>query len=147
MKYALLTLLGIASIGLSTTTASAMENRPYKEGPVTEVSFVKTKPGMFDAYMKWVATTRKQMIDEEKKAGIIIESKVFTVEPRHPGDPDVILTETFANMATLDGLDDRLDPIMEKVAGSVQKSNEAAVDREKLREVLGSELIREMVLK
>jgi hypothetical protein len=139
--------LAAASLPLSALFASAMEDRPYTEGPVTEVSYIKVKPGMFDAYMKWLATERQRLINEEKKAGIILDSKIFTSMARCPSDPDIILTETFANMAALDGLDDKEAAIVEKVFGSEQKSNEAAIDREKMREVLGSQLIREMVLK
>jgi len=50
-------------------------------------------------------------------------------------------------MAALDGLDDRESAVVEKVFGSEKKSNEAAVDRQKMREVLGSQLIRELVIK
>jgi hypothetical protein len=147
MKRVILTLLFSVMLVLSTTLTSAKENRPYTEGPVTDVSFIKTKPGMFDEYMKWLATVRKQIVDEEKKAGIIIDAKIYTVEPRHPGDPDIILTVTYANMAALDGLTDKMDAVTEKVEGSVKKGNENAIDREKMREVLGSELIQEMIVK
>ena len=50
-------------------------------------------------------------------------------------------------MATLDGINDKFDAVTEKVEGSVAKSNQNDIDRGSLREVLGSELIREMVLK
>jgi hypothetical protein len=131
----------------SASFVSAMTDRPYTEGPVTVLSFIKIKPGMFDAYMKWVATDRKKLLDEEKKAGIIIDSKIFTTQARTPDEADLVVTETFANMAALDGLDDKEDAIIEKVFGSEQKSNDAAVDREKMRTVLGTQLIRELVLK
>jgi hypothetical protein len=72
---------------------------------------------------------------------------VYIVEPRHPGDPDIILSITYPNFATLDGINDKLDAIAEKVEGSVQKSNQNGIDRGQLREVLGSELIQELVLK
>jgi hypothetical protein len=136
-----------ALVVLSAASASAMEDRPYTEGPVTELSFIKIKPGMFDAYMKWVATERKQLLDEEKKAGIIIDSKIYVSQARTPADADLVLAVTFQNMAALDGLDAREDAIMEKVFGSEQKSNAAAIDREKMREVLGTQLVRELVLK
>jgi hypothetical protein len=124
-----------------------MEDRPYTEGPVTDITFIKVKPGMFDAYMKWIATERKQLLDEEKKAGIIIDAKVYVSEARSPSDADIVLAVTFANMAALDGLDAREDAVVEKVFGSEKKSNEAAVDRGKMREVLGSQIIRELVIK
>jgi|CZKI01.1.fsa_nt_gi hypothetical protein len=50
-------------------------------------------------------------------------------------------------MAALDGLTEKYDAIAEKVEGSVTKSNQNEIDRGSLNDVLGSEIVREMVLK
>jgi hypothetical protein len=50
-------------------------------------------------------------------------------------------------MAAFDGLNDKYDAIAEKIEGSVEKSNQNDIDRGSLREVLGSQLVRELVLK
>lgn len=140
--------LGLGAVlAMSASLASAKEDRPYTEGPVTEVGFVRTKPGKFDEYMKWVDTVWKQENDEAIKAGIITGYKVSTTEPRSPSDPDVILEITYPNMAAFDGLNDKYDAIAEKIEGSVEKSNQNDIDRGSLREVLGSQLVRELVLK
>jgi hypothetical protein len=138
--------LGVVLV-LSARFASAKVDYPYTEGPVSDVSFIRTKPGQFDEYMKWIATVWKQTQEEAKKAGVVTDYKVLTVEPRSPGDPDLILVVTFPNFAALDGLSDKMDAVAEKVEGSVQKANENAIDRGKLRDVIGSELVRELVLK
>ncbi len=129
------------------TLSMADEARPYTDGPVVNVSYIKIKPGMFDAYMKWVATDRKALMDEYKKAGIILDWRVYGAQARNPNEPDLILTVTYKNMAAFDGLDDRQDAILAKVAGSLDKANTASIKREEMREVLGSELIRELVIK
>jgi hypothetical protein len=147
MKSVLLKLALAVALVLPAALATAKESRPYTEGPVTQVSYVQVKPGMFDAYMKWIMTERKQLIDAEIKAGIITESKVYTAEAHNLNEADIILTETFPNMAALDGLTDRTDAIVETVFGSMQKSNDAVIDREKMRTVLGTQLIREMLPK
>jgi len=147
MKNTLLTLVVGVSLAMSASMASAKEDRPYTDGPVSDVSFIKTKPGKFDDYAKWLDTVWKQTNEEAKKAGIVVGYNVYIVEPRHPGDPDIILSTTYPNFATLDGINDKLDAIAEKVEGSVQKSNQNGIDRGQLREVLGSELIQELVLK
>jgi hypothetical protein len=147
MKKVMLVLVIAAVFGSTAKFASAMPDRPYTNGPVSDVAFIKTKPGMFDEYMKWVATTWKATMEEGKKAGFIIGYSVFTVEPRSPSDPDLIITISYPNMAALDGINDKMDAVAEKVEGSVAKSNANAVDREKLRTVLGSELIQELQLK
>ena len=67
--------------------------------------------------------------------------------PRSPHDPDLYLTVTFKNMAALDGLDDRLEPIERKVWATRDAANKADADRESMREILGSQLIRHLNLK
>jgi hypothetical protein len=125
----------------------AQEAKVYSEGPVVDVSYVKIKPGMFDAYMKWVATDRKAYMEELKKAGIILDWRVYGSQARSPNDPDLILTVTYKNMAAFDGLEARTDAIQAKLAGSMQKANEMAISRESMREVLGGEMIRELIIK
>jgi hypothetical protein len=147
MKKVMLALVLAAVFVVTANVSSAMSDRPYTDGPVSDVTFIRTKPGMFDEYMKWVSTTLKATLEEGKKAGFLVGYKIFSVEPRNPGDPDIIISMTYPNMAALDGLDDKMDAVAEKVEGSVAQSNANAIDREKLRTVLGSELIQEMVLK
>ena len=67
MKALSTRLLAAASLSLACAICVA-DDRPYTEGAVTEVSYIRTKPGMFDEYMKWVATQRKQEMEEMKKA-------------------------------------------------------------------------------
>jgi hypothetical protein len=86
-------------------------------------------------------------MEAQKAAGIIVSYGVFAAAPRGPNDPDVYLVTTYKNMAAFDGLTERLDPIYEKLSGSLAEQNKAYIDRGKMRTVLGSELIRQMVLK
>lgn len=139
-------LLAAASI-LAPSLGAAQDARPYTEGPVTVVSYIKTRPGMFDAYMNWVATQRKALMEGEKKAGLILDYKIFSAEPRSPQDPDIILTITYKNMAAFDGLEDKLDAVGKSIFETRSKANDAAISREAMREVLGSQTIRELVLK
>jgi hypothetical protein len=142
---AVATLVGLALAFVVTTTSGA-DTKPFTDGPVTEVSYVKTKPGKFLAYMQYLDTTYKQIMEANKKAGLIVDYAVYAATPRTPQDADVILTIVYANMAALDKSDEA-DAVAEKIAGSMEAQSKAAIDRESLREVLGSELIRQMILK
>jgi len=138
----------MAALSMSAiSSALADDSKSYTDGTVTEVTSIRTKPGMFDAYMKWLDTTGKQLREDEKKAGLIIDYAVYQVEPRSPQDPDVYLTITYKNMAALDGLSDRVEPLMKKIWASRDAAAKAQVDRESMREVLGSQLIRRLELK
>ena len=139
-------LVGFAAL-IAATGAAVAADRPYSEGVVVNVSSVRTEPGQFEAYMAYLAGPYKQLMEEQKKAGIILDYAVYQVVPRSPNDPDLFLTTTFKNMAALDGLDARSDAITEKVFGNLQQQSTSTVTRGKLRTLVGDELIREMVLK
>ena len=139
-------LLGMFAFGVLANAAVAAD-RPYTEGAVINVSAIRTQPGMFDEYMKYVAGPYRQLMEEQKKAGIILGWSVYSVVPQGPNDPDLYLITTYKNMAALDGLDEKTDPSSDKVFGSMDKSIAAAVDREKIRKLMGSQLMRELVIK
>ena len=148
MKLRFLIALTVTALSMSAiSSALADDSKSYTEGTVTTVTSIRTKPGMFDAYVKWLDTTGKQLREDEKKAGVILEYSVYSVMPRSPQDPDLYLTVTYKNMAALDGLDDREEPLTKKIWATRDASAKAAVDRESLREILGTQLIRRLDLK
>jgi hypothetical protein len=78
--------------------------KAYKEGPVSVVTSVKIKPGQDDNYLTYLDATYKPLMEEFKKAGIIVGYAVYTTDARTPNDPDMYLVVTYPNMASLDGL-------------------------------------------
>ena len=86
-----------------------------------------------------------------KKAGIIIDYKVFQASPKSPDQPNIFLMLTFKNMATYAGdIGDKgaeLEAVAKKVICSTECQNKLRVRRNAYRKVLGSELIRELILK
>jgi hypothetical protein len=139
-------LLAFASILAATGPARAAD-RPWTEGPVSVVNSIRTQPGMFDAYMKYLSTIWKSNMEEQKKAGIIVDYRVYSTTPRGPGEPNLYLVTTYANMAAMDGLADKNEAMLQRSFGDVQQRSAAAIEREKMREQVGSEMIRELVLK
>jgi len=138
----------IMSLLMFAVTASvfAQEAKPYKEGGVTEVSFIKVKPGQFNNYLKFLDGAYKANMEAMKKAGLITGYAVYGSEARSPSDADLILTVTYPNMAALDRSDEA-DAISVKVLGSLDNQAKASADRESMRELLGSQLTRELILK
>jgi hypothetical protein len=129
MKFkirALGALAGIFAFGVLANVASGAD-RAYTEGSVLNVSSIRTEPGMFDAYMTYLAGTYKQLMK--------------------PGDPDIYLVTTYKNMAALDGLADRTDAIQQKLIGDMAQRSAAMIARGKLRTLGGSQLIRQLILK
>jgi len=146
MKKSVLLLLAV-SLAISTSVTRAQEEHAYTQGPVVVVSFVRTEPGMFEDYMRYLDNTYKRLMDGYKKQGIIVDYAIYQSLPRDPHDADVILTVTYKNMAALDDLQSRTDPALKQVFGSLPKAASASADREKLRKQLGSQLVRQLILK
>jgi L-rhamnose mutarotase len=139
-------LAGLFSLVAVTGTALAAD-RPYTEGPVSMVSSIRTEPGMFETYMKYLGTTYKQLMEEQKKAGIILDYAVYQATPRGPDDPNLYLVVTYKNMAAMDDLANRTDAIQEKLIGNQEQRDAAMVARGKMRTQIGTEMIRKLDLK
>ena len=87
----------------SASFTALADDHTYSEGPVVNVSSIRTVDGKFDDYMHWLSTTWKKMQEESKKKGYIVDYQVLGVEPRGPDDPDLYLIITYKNWAALDG--------------------------------------------
>jgi hypothetical protein len=148
MKLRFLAALAVTALSMTAiSSALADDSKSYTEGTIVEVTSIRTKPGMFDAYMKWLDTTGKQLREDEKKAGLILDYAVYEALPRSPRDPNIYLVITYKNMAALDGLSDRVEPLQRKIWATRDAGAKAAADRESMREVLGTELMRRLELK
>ncbi len=136
--------LAASSLALN---ARAQDARQYTDGPVTEADYIEVEYGHFEEYIDWLNSTWKPTMEAMKKAGLIIDYKVFRATPKSPDQPNVILMITYKNgMAALDkGVE--LEDVAKKVIGSTEVQNKARVFRNEYRKVLGTELIRELILK
>jgi hypothetical protein len=143
----LTTLLLAAALTVAMQVASAADERPYTFGPVVNVAYIKTKPGHFDDYIKYVGTTYKQLMESEQKAGYVLSWAVYSAQAHSPQDADVILTVTYKNWAALDGIADRVEAAQKKVWATRAGISKAQVDREAVREVLGADNIQQLILK
>jgi hypothetical protein len=86
-------------------------------------------------------------MEATKKAGLIIDYKIFKANPKSPDQPNVIIWITYKNGAA--ALDQRsaLEAVAKKVIGSTEVQNKARVGRADYRKVLGEELLREVIFK
>ena len=146
MKKPILLLL-TAILTLSASVTRAQEDHAYTQGPVVIVSFIRTEPGMFEEYMRYLDTTYKRLMDDYKKRGVITDYAVYQALPRDPQDADLILTVTYKNMAAFDDLQARTDPAAKQVFGSLNKAASASADRGKMRKDVGSQMVRQLILK
>jgi hypothetical protein len=140
---------GIAALVAASalTTPVYADGRDWNDGPVINVSSIRTVDGHFDDYMHWLATAYKKQQEAAKKAGLITSYRVIVIEPRGPNEPDILLVTEFKNWAALDHLGSKLDQISAQIEGSVEAAAKSEVDRAKIRTVLGSRTQQEAILK
>lgn len=145
---ALATALSIASGAATSNTAAAQTTRSYREGPVVAVSYVRTKPAMFNRYMEYLSTAYKTNLEAEKAAGLVTDYAIYTSDARTPNDHDVMLTVTYKNWAALDNLRDRAEPVANRVLQSTERQRDQQyIDRGAMREVLGTRTYQQLYLK
>ena len=130
-----------------TRDALAQNDRQYTDGPVTEVNYIHIEYGHFAEYIDWLNSTWKPTMEAMKKAGLIINYKVFQASPKSPDQPNIFLYLTFKNMAAYGDKGIEQEYVARNVIGSTEVQNKARVARTAYRKVLGIELIREIILK
>jgi hypothetical protein len=132
------------SLGAADLARGQTAERVYDNGPVWVISYIETKPGMFDDYMAYLSTKWRETNEMDKKAGVILDYKVLAVDQPRDGEPDVILMVEYKNMAAFDRPLAESEATSAKAFGSVVKGNQAFADRGKMRTNRGSLAAREM---
>jgi hypothetical protein len=126
---------------------SSAQDKPYKEGTVWSVSFIKVKPGMLDVYMRDLATQRKKLMDEAKKQGLIVSERMFSGAASGREDWDLMLMVEFENWVAFDGLSDKFDALALKLVGSEEMQTLMTVKRGDVREIMGTKTVQELTFK
>src|SRR5215813_2299037 len=135
------------ALSLLSLNARAQDVRQYTDGPVVEVVYVQVEYGHFEEYIDWLNSTWKPFMEAWKKAGLIIDYKVFQLTPKSPDQPNMILWKIYKNAAAALDNGVALEEVQKKVMGSTEVQNKAKAGMNDYRKVLGTEYIRELILK
>ena len=138
--------LGLAASSLS-LNAGAEDERQYTEGPVSEMAYIQVEYGHFEEYIDWLNSTWRPTMEATKKAGLIIDYKVLRLTPKSADQPNIILMITYKNAAAALDKGVELEAVAKKAICSTECQNKARVGRNEYRKLLGTELIRELILK
>src|SRR4029077_16889404 len=134
------------STSTSTTTTKSTSGVPYIEGPVWTMTMVRTKAGMDDDYLRQISGPVKPVYEEGKKQKIILDYKILQGDAMGPNDYNIVIMIEYPNMAALDGLREKMDPLIEKAMGNEDQRRATAVKRLDIREILGTKTLREITL-
>ena len=145
MKRTLVSLLIVLVLAASVVVI-AQVNRPFRNGSVWSISFIKMKPGMETAYLNYVADEWKREQEALKKDGQILSYKVITTEAHGSNDWNIMLMTEYKDLATLEANEAKADNLAQTVVGNDEKQMQGYRDRLQIREVLDVRTAREIVL-
>lgn len=136
-----LTMLAIPATGFSA-------EKVYKEGPVWQITYARTMPGMYDKYMENLSHMWKGQMDNAIKKGYVLSYNIVSKPPASPTDWDLMLMVQYKNMAALDGLDDKMEAAAKEATGdSADQMSQKTIERGALRQILGTVVTREQQFK
>ena len=124
----------------------AQVGRPYRNGTVWSIGFIKMKPGMESAYLTYVATDWKRDQEALKRDGQIISYKVLQTEAHGSSDWNLLLMTEYKNMATREANEPKEDALYQRTIGNDEKQRQGYRERLEIREVMADRLAREIVL-
>ena len=132
---------------LTFASYSTAQDKPvYHEGTVWELTLVRARHGMVDAYLQSITGTFDAVMRAAKKEGLILSYKVLLGHPGTAGDFNVLLMVETENMAQQDNVRERWGKIVLEAEGDAANRLSIATNRVDMREVLGIKLMREITL-
>lgn len=142
--------IAIASFALVLLIAAisvyAQVNRPYHNGTVWNIAFIRIKPGMDTAYMNYLAGSWKAEQEAQKKDGNILSYRVMSVEGHTPGEFNLMLMTEYKNLSTMEANEEKSEAVAQRVIGNDEKQMQGYKERLEIREVMGDRLAREIIL-
>jgi hypothetical protein len=144
-RFTAAALAAVVAVGIGISVHAQMK-RPYHNGSVWSIQFIRMKPGMETAYLTYIATDWKRNSEAAKQAGLILSYKVISTEAHNAGDWNLLLMTEAKDLASLEANEDKAEALLQKVVGDDQKQMQGYRERAEIREVMGTRLAREVVL-
>ena len=121
--------------------------RGWETGHIVQVTNVHIKDGMFNAYINDLNNVWRKFIEEQMKDGSVIDYGIYSNPNSRKGEPDLVLTVTYANWAAFDRGVEYFEDIGSKVLGSPEEMREANIDRGELRDIGSTTVLQEIKFK
>ena len=141
-------LFALILLALSPLPATAQTTeRVWDQGTVWSITYVETKPNMFNSYLKNLSHVWRAFLEKQKEEGDVISYTMLNVQNTRDGEPDLILMTEFKNMAVFDRGIDYFEQMSAEVMGSLEDMQQDNVSREELRTIRSTVLAREILFK
>ena len=119
----------------------------FTPGTVWGVTTIRIHPGMDQAYLEYLDTQLKKESDISIKNGFMKSYKILRGQDDDSGWNMLILRE-YDSFASLEKNEEKADELLRQATGiDDQKGMQGYTDRSKIRDVMGTKFMREVILK
>jgi len=119
----------------------------YTPGTVWAVTTIRIHSGMDQAYLQYLDTELKKESEISIKNGFMKSYKILRAQDDDAGWNMLILRE-YESFASLEKNEEKADEALRQATGiDDQKEMQGYTDRSKIREVMGTKFMRELILK
>jgi hypothetical protein len=147
MKKAVQLTVGIFCLCVLLASAAGAQDQ-YTEGTVERVNLIRILPGHFNGFMEDIKSNLQPIWEAEKANGLIMSYHVFFNQTKaNPEDWDIGVTLEYKNMASLDGLAQKVLDLRMKQYGDKGKEQKVLDKRVESAQTVASYLIRNVTMK
>ncbi len=130
-----------------TVSVYGQVHKYYTPGSVWGVTMIRIHSGMDQAYLEYLDTQLKKESDISIKNGFMKSYKIMRSQDDDGGWNMLILRE-YESFASLEKNEAKADEVLRQATGiDDQKGMQGYTDRSKIRDVMGTKFMREVVLR
>jgi hypothetical protein len=146
-KYKFLVAALSAVLVITALSVYGQVHKYYSPGTVWAVTTIRIHSGMDQAYLEYLDTQLKKESEISIKNGFMKSYKILRAQDDDSGWNMLILRE-YESYASLEKNEEKADEALRQATGiDDQKGMQGYTDRAKIREVMGTKYMRELVLK
>ena len=137
----------VAVLLILAASGYAQIHKYFAPGSVWSVAMIRIHSGMDQAYLEYLDTQLKKESDISIKNGFMKSYKILRSQDDDAGWNMLILRE-YESYASLEKNEEKADEALRQATGiDDKKGMQGYMDRSKIRDVLGTKFMRELVLK
>src|SRR5947209_802305 len=119
----------------------------FTPGSVWDVTMIKIHSGMDQAYLEYLDTQLKKESEISIKNGFMKSYKILRSQGNE-GDWNMLILGEYDSFASLEKNEEKADEVLRQATGiDDQKGMQGYTDRSKIRDVVATKYMRELVLK
>ncbi len=146
-KHKLILSAFVAALLVLGTSVYGQVHKYFTPGSVWGVSMIRIHPGMDQAYLEYLDSQLKKESEISIKGGFMKSYKIL----RSQGDDaewNMLILREYASFEALEKNEEKADEALRQATGiDDQKGMQGYMDRSKIRDVVGTKFMREVVLK